>query len=87
MLSTVLDVQRPDGAFYLWPRVGADDELFTRELFAAQNLTVLPGSYLARESGGINPGRGRIRISLTAGVDQCVEAAGRIRAFIASRNN
>jgi N-succinyldiaminopimelate aminotransferase len=85
ILSPVLEVQRPDGAFYLWPNVGSDDERFTRELFAAQNLTVLPGSYLARESGGVNPGRGRIRISLTAGAEQCVEAAGRIRTFLESR--
>jgi N-succinyldiaminopimelate aminotransferase len=85
ILSPVLDVTRPDGAFYLWPNVGGDDERFTRELFAAQNLTVLPGSYLAREMDGINPGRGRIRISLTASADQCVAAAERIRSFLSRR--
>jgi N-succinyldiaminopimelate aminotransferase len=85
ILTPVLDVKRPDGAFYLWPDVHEDDELFTRQLFAEQNLTVLPGSYLAREAGGENPGRRRIRISLTAGVDQCVMAAERIRAFISGR--
>jgi N-succinyldiaminopimelate aminotransferase len=85
MLASVLNVQRPDGAFYLWPDVGEDDEHFTRELFATQNLTVLPGSYLAREAHGANPGRGRVRISLTANVDQCVEAARRIRAFVGGR--
>ena len=85
ILAPVLDVKRPDGAFYLWPDVGEDDEHFTRELFAEQNLTLLPGSYLARESNGENPGRGRVRISLTAHVDQCVLAAERIRNFLASR--
>jgi N-succinyldiaminopimelate aminotransferase len=85
ILAPVLDVKRPDGAFYLWPDVGGDDELFTRELFAEQNLTLLPGSYLARDSNGENPGRGRVRISLTAHVDQCVLAAERIRAFVSSR--
>ena len=85
ILAPVLDLKRPDGAFYLWPDVGEDDELFTRELFAAQNLTLLPGSYLARESNGENPGRQRVRISLTANVDQCVLAAERIRAFVAER--
>lgn len=85
ILAPVLDLQRPDGAFYLWPDVGGDDERFTRELFAQQNLTVLPGSYLAREMDGINPGRGRVRISLTAGVEQCVAAAERIRAFVGGR--
>jgi len=85
ILAPVLDLKRPDGAFYLWPDVGEDDELFTRELFAAQNLTLLPGSYLARESNGENPGRQRVRISLTANVDQCVLAAERIRAFVSER--
>jgi N-succinyldiaminopimelate aminotransferase len=85
ILAPVLDVGRPDGAFYLWPAVGEDDEKFTRELFASQNLTVLPGSYLARATDGGNPGSGRVRISLTASVDRCVEAAGRIRSFVAGR--
>lgn len=85
ILAPVLNVTRPDGAFYLWPDVGGDDEAFTRDLFAAQNLTVLPGSYLARDMNGINPGRGRIRISLTASVEQCVAAADRIRSFLSRR--
>lgn len=87
ILSSVLNVTRPDGAFYLWPDVGEDDERFARDLFAAQNLTVLPGSYLARETGGVNPGRGRIRISLTASVDQCVTAAERLRSFLVQRRS
>jgi N-succinyldiaminopimelate aminotransferase len=85
ILEPVLDVKRPDGAFYLWPDVHEDDEQFTRALFAEQNLTLLPGSYLAREFNGENPGRRRVRISLTANVDQCVLAAERIREFITSR--
>jgi N-succinyldiaminopimelate aminotransferase len=85
ILAPVLDVKRPDGAFYLWPDVGQDDEQFVRDLFAQQNLTLLPGSYLARTAHGENPGAGRVRISLTANVDQCVLAAERIRAFIAGR--
>jgi N-succinyldiaminopimelate aminotransferase len=85
ILSPVLDVKRPDGAFYLWPDVGEDDEQFTRDLFAEQNLTLLPGSYLARESNGENPGRRRVRISLTANGDQCVMAAQRIREFLSDR--
>jgi N-succinyldiaminopimelate aminotransferase len=85
VLAPVLEVSRPDGAFYLWPDVGEDDEQFTRDLFAEQNLTLLPGSYLAREFNGENPGRRRVRISLTASVEQCVLAAERIRSFIADR--
>lgn len=85
VLAPVLEVSRPDGAFYLWPDVGEDDEQFTRDLFAEQNLTLLPGSYLAREFNGENPGRRRVRISLTAAAEQCVLAAERIRSFISDR--
>lgn len=84
ILQPVLPVVRPDGGFYLWPQVGADDVQFTRQLFERQNLTILPGSFLAREHDGINPGRGRVRISLVASVAECVIAAGRIRDFITS---
>jgi len=83
ILQPVLDVTEPDGAFYLWPDVQRDDEAFTRDLFATQNLTILPGSYLARTSrDGANPGRNRVRISLVAPVDECVNAAQRIRTFL-----
>ncbi len=82
ILQPVLDVTEPDGGFYLWPDVGRDDEAFTRELFATQNLTILPGSYLARDTRAGNPGRHRVRISLVAPVDECVTAAQRIRAFL-----
>jgi N-succinyldiaminopimelate aminotransferase len=84
ILAPVMKVARPAGAFYLWPEVGGSDEAFTRELFARKNLTVLPGSYLARPGvgGGANPGAGRVRISLVAPVLRCVEAAERIRDFL-----
>jgi N-succinyldiaminopimelate aminotransferase len=80
MLADVLDVEAPAGAFYLWPKVD-DDEAFTRGLFEQQHVTVVPGSYLARDTADGNPGRGRVRISLVASVDDCVEAARRIVAF------
>jgi len=82
ILQPVLDVVEPDGGFYLWPDVQGDDEAFTRELFATQNLTILPGSYLARDTSAGNPGRRRVRISLVASVDECVTAAQRIRSFL-----
>ncbi len=82
ILQPVLDVARPDGAFYLWPAVPGDDVEFARALHQQQNLTILPGSYLARAGTAGNPGRGRVRISLVAGVDECVEAAQRIRRFL-----
>jgi N-succinyldiaminopimelate aminotransferase len=81
ILSEVLPVERPAGAFYVWTDVGMDDERFTRDLFGSQNVTVLPGSYLAR-GAQTNPGAGRVRISLVPGVGQCVEAAERIRNFM-----
>jgi N-succinyldiaminopimelate aminotransferase len=84
ILREVMDVEAPAGAFYLWPHVG-DDEAFTRGLFESQHVTVVPGTYLARDAAGGNPGRGRVRISLVASVEDCVEAARRIVAFAKSR--
>jgi N-succinyldiaminopimelate aminotransferase len=84
ILQPVLDVVEPDGGFYLWPDVHRDDEAFTRDLFAMQNLTILPGSYLARDTKAGNPGKHRVRISLVATVDECEIAAQRIRIFLES---
>ncbi|WP_434632109.1 succinyldiaminopimelate transaminase [Chromobacterium sp. CV08] len=86
LLSPVLDVAMPDAGFYLWARVPGDDDVaFARELFAAQHVTVLPGSFLARDAGGANPGRGYIRIALVAEAAECVDAAERIVEFCRSR--
>ena len=87
LLSDVMDVKLPDAAFYLWAGVpakvcGGDDCAFARELLAQYNVTVLPGSYLAREAGGANPGHGRVRMALVAETKECVTAANRIRQFI-----
>jgi len=85
ILSPVLNVRAPEGAFYLWVDVAGDDERFTRELYRAQNVTVLPGSYLGRTTAAGNPGAGHVRVSLTATVADCVAAATRIRDFLESR--
>ncbi|NAO50754.1 succinyldiaminopimelate transaminase [Pseudomonas syringae] len=82
ILSPVLDVQRPDGGFYLWPNVGTDDAAFCRDLFVDQHVTAVPGSYLSREVDGVNPGAGRVRLALVASLAECIEAAERIRAFL-----
>ncbi len=82
ILAPVMDVQRPDGSFYLWARTPTDDTQFTRALFAQQHITVVPGSYLSREVNGLNPGAGRIRMALVAPLAECIEAAERIRRFI-----
>ena len=100
ILRSVMAVEAPQASFYLWPRVHASSgaaggaaggatsdagERFTRELFERQHVTVLPGSYIARETRHGNPGRERVRISLVAALPECVEAAERIRAYVADR--
>ena len=86
ILQPVMDVRLPDASFYLWagvpPAFGGDDAAFARTLYAACHVTVLPGSFLAREAAGFNPGAGRVRLALVAPVDECVQAARRIAAFI-----
>ncbi|MDX1300071.1 MAG: succinyldiaminopimelate transaminase [Pseudomonas sp.] len=82
ILHGVLDVQRPDGGFYLWARTPIDDETFTRKLFAREHVTVVPGSYLSRSVDGHNPGANRVRMALVAPLAECVAAAERIRDFV-----
>lgn len=84
ILSPVLEVTRPDGGFYLWPRTPIDDTQFTRALFAQEHVTVVPGSYLSRAVNGVNPGQNRVRLALVAPLAECVEAAERIRDFVKS---
>ena len=85
VLADVLDVALPDAGFYLWAaigtRAGGDDIAFARGLLSQYNVAVLPGSLLARDAGGVNPGAGRIRLALVAEVDECLEAARRIAAY------
>lgn len=78
MLRNTLDVGLPDAAFYLWARVNGSDTSFAKQLYRECNVTVLPGSLLAREAHGMNPGAGFIRIALVASLEECVEAAKRI---------
>jgi len=82
ILKGVLDFEAPDAAFYLWARVPrGDDAQFARDLYEQQHVTVLPGSYLAREAKGMNPGKGYVRIALVDGLEACIEAANRIVNF------
>jgi N-succinyldiaminopimelate aminotransferase len=85
VLAEVMEVALPDAAFYLWAGVKGSDTDFARDLYALYNVTVLPGSYLAREAHGINPGAGRIRMALVAETAECLEAAQRINQFVKSR--
>ena len=81
MLQPYLPVALPDAGFYYWVRTPIPDTEFARRLQAEYNVTVLPGSYLAREANGVNPGAGFVRIALVADTHECVEAAGRIIDF------
>ena len=89
LLAQVMDVALPDAGFYLWAAVpevfNGSDTAFSRELLALYNVVVLPGSYLARDAQGFNPGAGRIRMALVAKTAECVEAAQRIVQFIQSK--
>ena len=85
ILGEVTEVGMPDAAFYVWLDTLRDDAQFTRELLAEQNVSVLPGSYLAREARGVNPGAQFVRIALVASTEECTEAAQRIAAFMRKR--
>lgn len=85
MLQDVLEVELPDAAFYLWAYTGQSDTEFALKLYRDYNVTVLPGSFLAREAHGVNPGQGFIRIALVASLAECVEAAERIRQLAKSQ--
>ena len=86
VLAQVLDVKLPDASFYLWAGVPVgwqgDDAAFAKALYEKEHVTVLPGSYLARDFHGRNPGRGRIRMALVAETAECLEAAERIARFV-----
>ena len=80
----MLTVELPDAGFYLWAdvsRTGLSDTEFAQRLYAEYNVTVLPGSYLARDAHGTNPGRNRIRMALVAETEEGLEAARRIVEF------
>ena len=87
LLAGVMDVALPDAGFYLWAKVKGSDTDFARDLLATYNVTVLPGSYLARDTADGNPGAGRIRMALVAQTAECLEAAQRIVQFVQSRSS
>ena len=91
LLAEVMDVKLPDASFYLWAGVPdgwqGDDAAFAKALYEKEHVTVLPGSFLAREFDGLNPGRGRVRMALVAETAECLEAAGRIVRFLRQHPN
>jgi len=84
ILRPVLEVEMPEAAFYLWPRTPLPDPEFALRLYREQAVSLLPGSYLAREARGVNPGTNRVRIALVGSPAETVEAARRLRAFVES---
>ncbi len=86
ILQPVLNVEKPQAGFYLWPQTPVSDETFAHDLFARENVNVVPGSYLSRDAHGINPGENRVRMALVAPLQECIEAAKRIRRYVESLN-
>jgi N-succinyldiaminopimelate aminotransferase len=82
ILADVCTISKPPAGFYIWLKVPIADTEFTQRLFAQENVTVLPGSFLSREFNGINPGQNHVRIALVAPLDECIDAARRIKSFI-----
>ena len=83
-ISTVIPIKQPDAGFYLWLPTPIDDEEFAHGLYSQQNVTVLPGKYLARSANNQNPGANRVRIALVATPDECQVAAQRITQYLKS---
>ena len=87
ILTTCMDFPDPQASFYLWPKTPIDDIDFAQQLFAQQNVTLLPGQFLSRPGANVNPGQNRVRMALVASTKECVEAALRIKQFISSLPN
>ncbi|MGB1382745.1 MAG: succinyldiaminopimelate transaminase [Porticoccaceae bacterium] len=84
ILNGVLAFNVPSAGFYLWPQTPIDDVSFARDLYAQQNLTVLPGRFISRKTEMGNPGENRIRLALVPELKDCIEAANRIVRFTQS---
>lgn len=87
ILDGVLDVSQPDASFYLWPKLPVDDTTFCQKLFEEEHITLVPGQYLSREADGINPGQFHARMALVAPLDECIEAANRLKSFVLQHYN
>jgi len=82
ILEPVSSAHKPDAGFYIWLNTPGPDTDFAQQLYARQNVTVLPGSYLSREVNGSNPGSKHVRMALVAPLEECIDAANRIKDFI-----
>jgi len=84
ILSDVCTISKPAASFYIWLKTPITDTEFAQQLFAQYNITVLPGSYLSRDFAELNPGQNHVRIALVAPLEDCKEAAQRIKLFLNS---
>lgn len=82
ILDGKLQLTIPPAGFYFWANVGRDDTEFAKELFHQAHVTILPGSYLGRVANGQNPGSNHVRIALVASLEECNEAAHRIKNIL-----
>jgi N-succinyldiaminopimelate aminotransferase len=82
ILRDVCTINKPPAGFYVWLKTPIADTEFAQKLFAQENVTVLPGSYLSRPFDGINPGQDHVRIALVAPLDECIKAGHRIKNFL-----
>jgi N-succinyldiaminopimelate aminotransferase len=87
ILKPCLPVVLPEAGFYLWIRTPISDTAFAQDLYRDYNVSVLPGSYLARTAQGVNPGENFVRLALVARVDETLEAAQRIAKFVSTLRN
>ncbi len=85
-LQPVIDVHAPEAGFYLWMKTPCSDTEFARQLYSEQNITVVPGSYLSRDTDSGNPGHNHVRMALVAPLEECIDAARRIKHFLQNLN-
>jgi len=87
ILSPICQITQPPASFYVWLKTPIDETEFARQLFARQNITVLPGSFLSRQAGGLNPGQNHVRIALVSSLEDCIDAAHRIKDFLCTQQS
>ena len=75
------DFKIPDAGFFLWLKVN-DDKKAAKMLWEKFSLRVMPGSFMAKDVNGINPGKGYLRISLVDEKEVIEEAMRRICLFL-----
>ncbi|MEM7079933.1 MAG: succinyldiaminopimelate transaminase [Pseudomonadota bacterium] len=84
LLAPHFPLIQPEGGFYHWLATPMDERVFAQRLLAERAITVMPGSFLARETAAGNPGRGHVRVAWVAEPEECIAAAQRLVEFAQS---